>query len=146
MEPGVVSMIIIPRSTDPAPQPSLALLAEVKDYLDARRLPVGRLVIVGPTYTRVSIKLQVTPLEGWPPDGVAAECRRRIAAFLHPLTGCSDGSGWALGQQPHRSDLLGLVGAIDGVDFISGLSLVIDAPMGMPIIVAAGVVVVEARE
>jgi predicted phage baseplate assembly protein len=142
-QPGVVSTIVIPRTTDPSPQPSLDLLKTVKDYIDARRSPAGRLVIVGPTYTRVSVRLQVMPTVGWPPDGVANECKRRIAEFLHPLAGGPNGCGWALGQRPHRSDLYGLLDAIDGVDFVRGLSLSIDAPTGMPIIVMAGTIDVE---
>jgi predicted phage baseplate assembly protein len=142
-QPGVVSTIVIPRSTDPSPQPSLDLLKTVKDYLDARRSPAGRLVIVGPTYTRVSVRLQVKPKTGSSPNGVASECKRRIAEFLHPLTGSSDGCGWALGRRPHRSDFYGLLDAIDGVDFVRALSLSIDAPMGIPIIVAAGTIDVE---
>jgi hypothetical protein len=62
---------------------------------------------------------------------------------MHPLTGGSDGCGWALNQQPHRSDLYGLLDAIDGVDFVQGLSISIDVPPGMPIIVAAGAIEVE---
>ena len=142
-QPGVVSTIVIPWATDPSPQPSLDLLKTVKDYLDARRSPAGRLVIVGPTYTRVSVRLQVMPTAGWSPQGVAVECKRRIAEFLHPLTGGSNGCGWALGQRPHRSDFHGLLDVIDGVDFVRGLSLSIDGPTGMPIIVAAGTIDVE---
>jgi predicted phage baseplate assembly protein len=143
IEAGVVSTIVIPRTTDPCPQPSPTLLETVKHYLDARRAPVGRLVIVGPTYTRVSIKLQVAPTAGWSPSSVANECKRRIIEFLHPLTGGPDGCGWALGQRPHQSDLYGLLDGIDGVDFVRGLNLSIAAPTGMPIIVAAGTICVE---
>ncbi len=142
-QPGVVSTIVIPRSTDPCPQPSLDLLSRVKEYLDARRSPAGRLVMVGPTYTRVSVRLQVIPTVGWSPDAVASECKRRIAEFLHPLTGGADGCGWALGQRPHRSDLYGLLDTVDGVDFVRRLVLSIDVPTGMPIIVAAGTIAVE---
>jgi predicted phage baseplate assembly protein len=142
-QPGVVSTIIIPRIADPCPQPSFHLLETVKNYLDARRSPAGRLVVVGPTYTRVSVKLQVVPAAEWSPDGVASECKRQIAEFLHPVTGGSEGCGWALGQRPHRSDLYGLLDAIEGVDFVRGLSLSIDVPTGMPIIAAAGTIDVE---
>jgi len=62
---------------------------------------------------------------------------------LHPLTGGPSGCGWALGQRPHQSDLYGLVDAVDGVDFVRGLSLSMAAPTGMPIIVAAGTIDVE---
>ena len=142
-QPGVVSTIVIPWATDPSPQPSFDLLKTVKDYLDARRSPAGRLVIVGPIYTRVSVRLQVMPTAGWSPEGVAIECKRQIAEFLHPLTGGSNGCGWALGQRPHRSDFYGLLDVIDGVDFVRGLSLFVDRPTGIPTIVAAGTIDVE---
>ena len=142
-DPGVVSTIVIPWSANPAPQPSLDLLETVKDYLDARRAPVGRLVILGPTYSRVSVRLQVVPMVGWPPDELASECQRRIAEFLHPLTGAPEGGGWAVGRQPHRSDIYGLLDGIDGVDFVRGLRVSVDAPTGMPIIVVAGTISVQ---
>ena len=142
-DPGVVSTIVIPWSANPAPQPSLDLLETVKDYLDARRAPVGRLVILGPTYSRVSVRLQVVPMVGWPPDELASECQRRIAEFLHPLTGGPEGGGWAVGRQPHRSDIYGLLDGIDGVDFVRGLRVSVDVPTGMPVIVAAGTIAVQ---
>jgi predicted phage baseplate assembly protein len=140
---GVVSTIVIPRSTDACPQPSLALLATVKAYLDERRSPAGRLVLTGPTYTRVAVKLQIRVEAGYSPDTVEVACKQRIAAFLHPLTGGSDGSGWAPGQLPHRSDLYGLLDTVDGVDSVRSLSLSIDAPAAMPTIVAPGAIDVD---
>ena len=143
VRPDVVTTIVIPQSADPAPQPSLDLLSTVKTYLDERRSPVARLVIVGPTYTYVSVRLQVRPRSDWSPDAVASECTRRILGFLHPLTGASDGRGWTLGERPHRSDLYGLLDTIDGVDFVRAMSISIDLPPGMPIIIAAGTIEVQ---
>ena len=115
----------------------------MKAYLDERRSPVARLVLVGPTYTRVSVRLEVVTHPDWSPDAAASECKQRITEFLHPLTGGSDGCGWTLGEQPHRSDLYGLVDTIDGVDFVRALSISIDAPSGIPIIIAAGNIEVQ---
>ena len=143
VQPGVVSTIVIPWSADPAPQPTPDLIETVKNYLDARRSPTARLVVVGPTYSWVSVAVQVVPASGSPADGVAAQCRQRIAEFLHPLTGGPDGRGWAPGRRPHRSDIYGLLDTVDGVDFVRGLSLSIDLPTGMPIIVAAAGIDVE---
>jgi predicted phage baseplate assembly protein len=143
MQPGVVSVIVVPWSTDPCPQPSPGLLALVKKHLDARRALVGRLVVVGPTYAHAAVKVRIAPLAEFSAISIARECERRIAEFLHPLTGASDGRGWALDQRPHRSDLYGLLDTVEGVDFVHGLSVSIDVPPGMPIIVAAGAIEVE---
>lgn len=137
-QPGVVSLIIIPHSTDPYPQPGIGLLESVKNYLDLRRTPIGRLVVLGPTYSRANVRIRVAPAPGWPPEEVSATCKRRVAEFLHPLTGGPFGSGWALGQCPHRSDILGLLDAVDGIGLVRGLGLSIDVPTAMPVIIAAG--------
>lgn len=143
---GVVSVIVIPQYSDPLPQPSLDLLATVKAYLDTRRPPMGRLVIVGPTYAHVAVRLQVVVEGGWSPHEVAAECARRISNYLHPLSGGDEGRGWALGQRPHRSDIHGLLGTVDGVDIVRGLSLALNAPAGMPFVVSAGAIDVSPGE
>jgi hypothetical protein len=140
MQAGVVSCVVVPQSTALRPQPSFDLLATVKTYLDARRTPVGRLVIVGPFYAHVAVKVHVTCRSGYSAHGVVVECERRIALFLHPLNGGSKGRGWAMGQRPHRSDIYGLLAAIDGVETVRGLNFSMEAPAGMPFIVAAGAI------
>jgi hypothetical protein len=143
LEPGVVSVIVIPHGIDPMPQPRLDLLASVKTYLDVRRPAAARLVIVGPSYSRVTVRAEVAPADGWSPDEVAATCRDRICEFLHPVTGGTEQTGWPLGERPHRSDIYGLLDAMDCVDFIRSVSLAIDTPPAMPMIVAAGEIDVQ---
>jgi predicted phage baseplate assembly protein len=137
---AVTSLMIVPHSDHARPQPDPRLLAAVKAHLDARRFPAGRLVIVGPAYADVSVKLQIGVRADWSAHEVAIECRQRILRFLHPLVGGSRGQGWAPDERPHRSDLYSLLGAIDGVDLVHALSLNIDAMPGVPFIVAAGAV------
>ena len=138
LQAGVVSVIVVPRGDDAEPQPDLALLASVKSYLDARRSGAGRLVLAGPTYARVAVKLQVVAEDGWSPHAVAVECALQIERFLHPLHGGVDGRGWALNERPHRSDINGLLGTIDGVVLVRGLILTMAAPSAMPFIASAG--------
>jgi hypothetical protein len=142
-QPGAISVIVIPHGTDPAPQPRLDLLETVKIYLDERRSPTGRLVVAGPSYSVVTVRIQVAPAAGWSADEVVPQCRERIAAFLHPITGGSDLCGWALGQRPHRSDIYGLLNAMDCVDFVRSLSISIQTPPAMPVIIAAGAIDIQ---
>ena len=140
LQAGVISLIVVPRSDAAEPQPDLALLASVKSDLDMRRSAAGRLVLVGPTYARVAVKLQVAAEDGWSPHVVAVECALQIERFLHPLHGGVDGRGWALNERPHRSDINGLLGAIDGVALVRGLRLTIAAPPAVPFIASAGAI------
>lgn len=121
---GTVSLVIVPRSDDPKPSPSLELIDRVRDYIDARRLRVGELVIVGPEFIRVDVEvvISLTSLD----TGVEVEANvlDALSRYLHPLTGGLNGTGWDFGRKPYKSDLYALLEAIDGVDHINMLDVV----------------------
>lgn len=124
--PGVVSVVVLPRSADAKPQPSPDLLQRVKAFLDARRPLTAELVLLGPAYASVSVAARVAPRPGASAHAVAADCRRRLLQFLHPVSGGEFGRGWAPGERPHRSDLVALIGAVDGVDHVVDVRWSID--------------------
>jgi predicted phage baseplate assembly protein len=120
---GDISVIILPDSSDPKPQPSVELLTRVEEFLLTRQAATAEVQIVGPLYVRVDVTVEVgiTSLEG--ATQVEQAIRAALAAFLHPLTGGRSGSGWDFGRQPHVSDLYAVVGGVPGVDHIRQLSL-----------------------
>jgi predicted phage baseplate assembly protein len=120
---GEVSVIIVPRSTEAKPLPSLELLSRVQDYLEAQSIPTSHVSVVGPLYIRVDVTLEISlvSLEG--ATAVEQAIQQRLAVFLHPLTGGLDGAGWDFGRRPHRSDLYALIEAVPGVDHIRSLSI-----------------------
>ena len=138
--PGVVSVVVIPQSAAVRPQPSLALLGIARDELDARRAPHGRLVVVGPTYAGVSVRLAFDVARSHSPHAVGEALRARIAQFLHPLDGGDEGRGWPIGRRPHRSDVLALAGSTEGVARVRSVKLALDDSGGEPWIVAAGTI------
>ena len=123
MRLGVVSVVIVPRAAHAKPLPSLVLLERVANHLDARRLPVVDLRVVGPDYVRVDIatEVAVTAIDR------AADVRSRViealTGFLHPLTGGFDGAGWDFGRRPYDSDLLRCISAVPGVDHVNALTV-----------------------
>jgi hypothetical protein len=98
----------------------------VRAYLDARRSPTSKLVVVGPDYIRVDVNVVValTSMEGARTVEMAAA--HALAIFLHPLTGGFDGTGWDFGRKPHKSDLLALIGTIRGVGHVQSLTVTPD--------------------
>jgi hypothetical protein len=128
LAPGVVSVVVVPASAEPRPQPALDLLGRVKVFLDARRPVTTELVVLGPDYAAVSVRARIGCAPGGSPFETAAACVRRLQAFLHPVSGGSDERGWPPGQRPHRSDLVALLGAVDGVDHVDELQLQSDEP------------------
>jgi predicted phage baseplate assembly protein len=121
--PGVVSVIIVPHSSEPYPQPSYNLVRVIKAFLDARR-PIGvDLIVLGPEYVSVGVVAEIAWAPGSSAVGAVAECEKRLCDFLHPLTGGPDGCGWRFGQLPHASDIYSSLGAMEGLDHIRTLKL-----------------------
>ncbi|RQH53447.1 putative baseplate assembly protein [Okeania hirsuta] len=120
---GAVSVIIVPRSTEAKPLPSLELINRVQDYLETHASPTVNISVVGPLYVRVSITVEIAliSLEGG--GQVAQAVEQKLASFLHPLTGGFEGMGWDFGREPYKSDFYRLLEGIAGVDHIRNLEV-----------------------
>jgi hypothetical protein len=119
---GALSIVILPRSSDFKPLPSAQLLARVQEFLLARQAVNADVDVVGPLYVRVDVTLEVALVRLDGASQVEQAIRARLAAFLHPLTGGRDGTGWDFGRQPHISDLQAVV-AGPGVDHVRKLAV-----------------------
>jgi len=134
---GSVAVAIVPRSAAPQPMPTYELRREVRSFLRARMpAAAGDLHVVPPGYFEVGVSATVAPVR--PGDGgpVAAEARRALERFFHPLTGGPEGQGWPFGRDVFVSDLASLLERVEGVDHVSELVLVVDgAPQGERVVV-----------
>jgi hypothetical protein len=143
--PGYVRVIVMPESVEPRPMPSFELRREVEQYL-RRRCPAsmtGNVVVAAPDYQPVGVLAEITPANlddaGPTVDAVTAV----VVAFLHPLHGGPDGTGWAFGRDVYLSDLARVIGAVTGVDHVRTLELLVDgAPCGQVVTVPPDRIVV----
>ncbi len=120
---GTVRLIIVPRSSATRPIPSLELLARVQDALEARLLPTVDLHVQGPAWLEVTVSAEVAPVMPEAANDVQTAILSRLAAFLHPLTGGTDGQGWEFGRRPYRSDLYALIENTPGVSYVRQLEV-----------------------
>jgi predicted phage baseplate assembly protein len=144
---GFVGLLIVPQSTDPAPQPTLELQSRVLAYVGAR-CPAGvagGIRIVAPAYVPVGVNAEILPLAAEDAGRVEARVRARINAFLHPLSGGRDGTGWDFGTPLYLSDVAALIEDTPGVDAVSLLQLKVGStlhgdvvPVGPDQLLAAG--------
>ena len=90
----------------------------------------SRIRVTGPSYVPVTVMAEVVPLD---PDQVAivqARVRANLDAFLHPVTGGTDGTGWSFGAPVHLSQLARVVEAeTEGVDHCAHLRLAVRGAM-----------------
>ena len=144
--PGWVTVIIVPQSQDPQPQPSFELRRQVHAYLTARMpatLTPERVAIIGPTYLPIGVEAVVTPRDASEAGVVEARVRAALAVFLHPLTGGPEADGWPLGRDVYLSDVAAIIEAVDGVDYVEALHLLLyDVPQGEQVMVPPDRIVV----
>ena len=125
--PGWVTVVIVPRSSDPRPQASFELCQLVQSYLAARApASIAGVSVIGPKYLPVGVDVSFAPknIEAAAPamSGIGAS----LAAFLQPLTGGPGGSGWPFGRGVYISDVAPVVNSVPGVDYVATLELLLN--------------------
>jgi predicted phage baseplate assembly protein len=122
-QPGAVSVVVVPRTSDVKPLPTMELLESVGAFLAARAAATASFAVVGPLYLRVDVRADIAVASADRASAVERAVYEKLAAFLHPLTGGLDGSGWDFGRAPHRSDFFALIETVPGVDHVRYLQI-----------------------
>lgn len=115
---GKIALLIVPESEEPKPFPSPGLIRQVKAFLETRRTPTADLSVVGPAYVEVSVAAEVVPTSFGDADLVRRRIVQALTAFLHPLTGGPEKSGWAFGRDVFLSEIAALIEEAEGVDHV----------------------------
>ena len=137
-ENGWVTVVVVPESPAPRPFPSRELLRRVETHLGARAPGVTVLPtqvrVIGPAYFEVAVTAGLVAVAADLAPAVELEARRRLEAFLHPLTGGADARGWPFGRLPCRSDVFSLLEAVPDLDHVENLVLTLRpvTPEGLP--------------
>jgi hypothetical protein len=122
---GYVSIIIVPRSPDPQPCPSLALRRSVADFLRERApslLVAGnRLIVRPPDYVVVDLTADVFVVSLEKAADVEKQAVEALRKFLHPLDGGPESEGWDFGRALSKSDVFAVLERIVDVDRVENL-------------------------
>jgi len=99
----------------------------IRNFLDDRRILGIEVLIDTPTYVGVSVQAKI---------GIAAEndsaqarakieqaARSRLYEFLNPVTGGADGEGWKFGTPVYKSDIIGQLQSVPGVQYLGPIEL-----------------------
>jgi predicted phage baseplate assembly protein len=129
--PGHVTVVIVPGWPLDRPEPGPQLLAAVGRFLGARRTLGTRLEVTGPRYVEVAVRATLRTLPGAGSAAAAAAAAAAVREHLHPLRGGPDGRGWPFGRDVRRTELLAVLDAAPGIDYVIDLELTgADAPGG----------------
>ncbi|MGH3612870.1 MAG: putative baseplate assembly protein [Pseudonocardia sp.] len=120
---GRFGVIVVPDGSAARPAPSLALLRHVEAHLRARCPVTAEVWVAGPEWVRVRVVATVVATAADVADELREQVRAALDRHLHPLTGGRDGTGWAFGRKPHRSELLAVVEGLAGADHVRALDV-----------------------
>jgi predicted phage baseplate assembly protein len=127
--PGTVELLIVPllprdhpRTVD-AFQPSPELIAEVRDYLEDRRMLGTQLVVDGAAYLGVRVEATIIVEPNVDSEAVRQRVAERLADYLDPLVGGADGTGWPFGRDLYLSEVQSVVQSVPGVRFAEDVTL-----------------------
>jgi predicted phage baseplate assembly protein len=122
--PGLITLCVLPNMPVPRPTPSAGLKGAVASYLQPKRVIGTRVVVVGPDYLEISVQAKVRAFAGVARGNLQQKIVAALNNFLHPLTGGPQGTGWPLGRDLYRSEVMQLIDQIVGVDNVVSLELV----------------------
>jgi len=121
LAPGVVSLIVVPYTGDPKPQPGLQLLRRVREFLDGCKAAPADLVVLAPEFLHVCVQAEIVPEPGLDASELGSACQNALNRYLHPLTGGEHGQGWLFGETPSEAALHTMLATVSGVDYVSSM-------------------------
>jgi len=122
--PGIVTVIVLPFLPVDRPTPSPGLLQRVSNYLRRRRIIGTRVEVIAPSYLQVTVQADVKALDGANKVNLQTKVVSALTTFLDPLVGGPDGTGWPVGRDVYRSEIMRVIDEVPGVDYVSSLALV----------------------
>lgn len=126
---GVVSLVVWPREDavhPTAPLPDRALLSQVCQWLDARRLITTELYVIPPTYKRIAVSVGLQAKSGYGIEAVRRWVELVIRQYLAPLPPYGpSGDGWPLGTAVYGPELEAAALQVEGVQYIECLRLAV---------------------
>ena len=121
---GVVTILVVPRF-DPvqpeAPTPDRLFLDAVCAHLGPRRLLTTELHVRGPVYVGVYLSVGIDVVPGAEVAPVREAVRETLRAFLSPLWGGFEGTGWPLGRTVDALELLAMAARVRGVSRVNAV-------------------------
>lgn len=106
-------------------RPRDEVLERIGSFLDTRRCVGARVLVEPPFYQGVTVVAQVRARPR--STGSTAELRRRalraLYAYLDPVAGGPDGTGWPFGRPIQSGELHAVLQRVDGVDLVEDVRL-----------------------
>jgi len=119
-KPGAATVIIVPKSSQPKPQPSKGLLKNIRLFLAQNALGsiFEDIHAIGPGFEQINITAGVKPENPGESSVVERRIIKNLEAFFHPITGGEKKTGWDFGRNVYKSEIYAEIERTEGVEFV----------------------------
>jgi hypothetical protein len=122
--PTVVSVVIVPKSTDLLAIPAEMQISKVREHLEKYRLMGTELFVLSPEYVHVKVETEVVKDPRYLDDSVKDKVKDALAGFLKFTEGGGpDGGGWPFGRPVYLSEVIQVIDGAEGVDHVKSCQL-----------------------
>jgi uncharacterized phage protein gp47/JayE len=123
--PNAVTVVVVPvtRADGPTPLPGQGFLDTVTRHLDGHRLVTTDVLVVGPTYVKISVACTLIITKRSSANAVTDLVKQALAGFFDPLKGGLAGKGWPFGRSAFPGEIYQILHEVEGVDYVTGLSI-----------------------
>jgi predicted phage baseplate assembly protein len=130
-EAGGVRVLVVPSVADDedgrlsfdqlVPPPET--LSNIAAYLDSRRTIGSRVLVEPPAYQGVTVVAMLRARPWADPNRLQKTATDALYAYLHPITGGMDGTGWPFGRPVHMGEVYALLQRLSGVELVEDVRL-----------------------
>ncbi len=121
--PGHLSLVVMPDTQVPFPQPSDELRAGLRNCLEPRRLLTVHHHVVGPVYVPVQVSVDIYLRHDALPRDALLQAHEALKAFFHAARGGPEQTGWPFGRHVYASEIYAELEKLPLVDFVENVSL-----------------------
>jgi len=130
VEPGAVRVLVVPNA--PAEDgrlvlgnlvPSDGTLERISERLDQVRLIGTRVVVEPPRYLGVTVVGRLVARPRNSVTRIQTEALDALYAYLNPLTGGPDGTGWPFGRAVHAGEVFATLQNVRGVEVVEDVRI-----------------------
>lgn len=126
---GSVTVVVVPHCPEPRPEPGPHMLRAVAAYLERRRTLTTELHVIGPSYTTIAVHARLHIESNDDAQKLVERARSELDRFLHPLRGGPDGTGWPVGRDVYRAEVMALLNAFPHIAYVDEVALQVEGEM-----------------
>ena len=92
-------------------------------FLDSRRTIGARVIVEPPAYQGVTVVAMLRARPWADPGRLQRTATDALYAYLHPISGGMDGTGWEFGRPVHMGEIYALLQRLPGTELVEDVRL-----------------------